>query len=150
MIFSRDYVTRENHCQIASFVTQKSLYMVTHALFYILFYIWQLTNMYIYLYANYSVWLYTIEQLKSQKSTAASLIYCWAEYLFTYKFAWCLFFHKHTYVRARLCFQWINNYIHYKMWDEIIYPCPNFNGAAFEVWEWIGNFMPHFTVYVIS
>ena len=33
MIFTRDFVTRENYWQIASLVTQKSLFMVTHALF---------------------------------------------------------------------------------------------------------------------
>ena len=32
---------------------------------------------------------------------------------------------------------WISNYIHYKVWDEIIYPFTNFNGATIEVWEWI-------------
>ena len=31
---------------------------------------------------------------------------------------------------------WMNNYIHYKVWDEIIYPFPNFNGATVEVCEW--------------
>ena len=36
MIFTRDFVTRENHWQIASLVTQKSLFTVTHALFFIL------------------------------------------------------------------------------------------------------------------
>ena len=30
---------------------------------------------------------------------------------------------------------WISNYIHYKVCDEITYPCPNFSGAAIEVWE---------------
>ena len=35
MIFTRDFVTRENHWQIASLVTQKSLFMVTPALFFI-------------------------------------------------------------------------------------------------------------------
>ena len=35
MIFTRDFVTRENYWQIASLVTQKSLFMVTHALFFI-------------------------------------------------------------------------------------------------------------------
>ena len=25
---------------------------------------------------------------------------------------------------------WISNYIHYKVWDEIIYPFLNFNGAT--------------------
>ena len=35
MIFTRDFVTRENHWRIASLVTQKSLFTVTHALFFI-------------------------------------------------------------------------------------------------------------------
>ena len=26
-------------------------------------------------------------------------------------------------------------YIHHKVWDEIIYPFPNFNGCIVEVWE---------------
>ena len=33
MIFTRDFVTRKNHWQIASLVTRKSLFTVTHALF---------------------------------------------------------------------------------------------------------------------
>ena len=37
----------------------------------------------------------------------------------------------------------------YKLWDELTYLFPNFNGAAVEVWEWISNFIPHFSVYVI-
>ena len=35
MIFTRDFVTRENYWQIASLMTQKSLFTVTHALFFI-------------------------------------------------------------------------------------------------------------------
>ena len=35
MIFTSNFVTRENHWQIASRVTQKSLFTVTHALFFI-------------------------------------------------------------------------------------------------------------------
>ena len=35
MIFTRDFVTRENYWQIASLVTQKSLFTVTYALFFI-------------------------------------------------------------------------------------------------------------------
>ena len=31
------------------------------------------------------------------------------------------------------------------MLDEITYPFPNFNGATVEVWEWISNFITHFT-----
>ena len=30
---------------------------------------------------------------------------------------------------------WISKCTHYKMWDEIIYPFPNFNGFTIEVWE---------------
>ena len=40
---------------------------------------------------------------------------------------------------------WISNYIHYKMRDEITDPLPNFNNFVVEVWEWISNFIPHFT-----
>ena len=39
---------------------------------------------------------------------------------------------------------WISNYIHYKVYDEIIYPFPKFNGAAIELWEWISYFISHF------
>ena len=28
---------------------------------------------------------------------------------------------------------------------EITYPFPNFNGRTVEAWEWISNFIPHFT-----
>ena len=44
----------------------------------------------------------------------------------------------------------INNYIHCKVWDEITYPFPNFNGCTVEVWEWINNFIPLFTGHVIT
>ena len=40
---------------------------------------------------------------------------------------------------------WINDYTHHNMWDKITYPFPNFNGATVEVWEWIRNFISHFT-----
>ena len=50
---------------------------------------------------------------------------------------------------------WINltrktNHIHDKMWDEITYPCQNFNGATVEVLEWISNFISHFIMAVIT
>ena len=45
---------------------------------------------------------------------------------------------------------WICNYIHYDVWDEITYPFPNFNGATIVVWEWMNNFIPHFTRHAIS
>ena len=40
---------------------------------------------------------------------------------------------------------WISNHIHYKMWDEITYPFPNFNSSGIGVWEWMNNFIPHVT-----
>ena len=49
-----------------------------------------------------------------------------------------------------LILAWINNYFHHKMWVEIIYPFPNLSGAAAEVWEWISNFIAHFTGHVIT
>ena len=45
---------------------------------------------------------------------------------------------------------WMSNYIHYEMWDEITFLFPNFNGCTIEVWEWIHNFIPHFTGHVIT
>ena len=45
---------------------------------------------------------------------------------------------------------WIINYIHYKVWDDITFPFPNFNGASVEVWEWMNNIIPHFTEQVIT
>ena len=45
---------------------------------------------------------------------------------------------------------WISNYNHYNLWDEIIYPFPNFNGATVEFWEWVSNFISYFTKYVIT
>ena len=45
--------------------------------------------------------------------------------------------------------EWISNYIHFKVWYEIIYPFPIFNGAV-EVLEWISNFSPHFIGHVIT
>ena len=33
--------------------------------------------------------------------------------------------------------------MHYKVWDEITFPFPNFNSAV-EVWEWTSKFIPQF------
>ena len=41
---------------------------------------------------------------------------------------------------------WISNHMPRKVWDEIIYPFPNFNGCTVEVCEWICNFIPHFII----
>ena len=43
-----------------------------------------------------------------------------------------------------------NNYILYKVWGEITQPFPNSNGATVGVWEWMNNFIPHFTWHVIT
>ena len=45
---------------------------------------------------------------------------------------------------------WMNDYVCYKMSDEITYPFPNFYSAAVEVWEWIRTFISHFTGHVIT
>ena len=44
----------------------------------------------------------------------------------------------------------INNYVYYKVCVEITSPSPNFNSATVEVWEWVNNFIPHFSVHVIT
>ena len=44
----------------------------------------------------------------------------------------------------------MSNNIHYRMWDEITNPFPNFNGATVEVWEWISNFIPHCIEFMIT
>ena len=44
----------------------------------------------------------------------------------------------------------MNDYINSKMWDEITHPFQNVNDAAIDVWEWIDNFIPHFTWRVIT
>ena len=46
--------------------------------------------------------------------------------------------------------EWISNYNHYEVWYEITNPFPKFNGTTFEVWDWIGNFIPHCVMDVIT
>ena len=38
----------------------------------------------------------------------------------------------------------------HRVWDEITYPFPNFNGCTVEVWKWISNFIPHFIMDVTT
>ena len=45
---------------------------------------------------------------------------------------------------------WIRNHMPSKMWDEITYPFPNFNGSTVEVCEWISYFIPHIIMGVIT
>ena len=63
---------------------------------------------------------------------------------------WCwhlgsLYWHGLTLIPA-----WLSNHTPNKVWDEIVYPFPNFNGATIEVWEWIRNSTPHFIMGVIT
>ena len=51
---------------------------------------------------------------------------------------------------ATSLFSWIGKYMHYKMCNQITYPFPNLNGTTVEGWEWISNFIPHFTGHVIT
>ena len=50
-----------------------------------------------------------------------------------------LFYHMGPLSLTRIIFipAWISNYIHH-------------DGATIEVWEWVSNFIPHFTGYVIT
>ena len=50
----------------------------------------------------------------------------------TFETNFCSRFYLHG---ATLVPVWISYCIHYKMWDEIIYPFPTFNGATVEIWE---------------
>ena len=38
----------------------------------------------------------------------------------------------------------INDYIHYKLWDENMYPNPHFNGCTIEIYDRISNLIPLF------
>ena len=58
------------------------------------------------------------------------------------------FLHGLTLISVRIS----NHIIHMlsKVWDEITYSFPNFNGAAVEVWEWIINIIAYFIMDVVS
>ena len=40
--------------------------------------------------------------------------------------------------------------INHKVWDRINNPFPKLKDTAIEVWEWMINFIPNFTEYVIT
>ena len=44
----------------------------------------------------------------------------------------------------------MSNYMGSKLWDEITYPFPNFNGATIGVWEWVSYFISHIIMDVIT
>ena len=52
--------------------------------------------------------------------------------------------------RALWISAWISNYSHHKIRDEIDYALSNFNGCTLEVGESISNFIPHYTMDVIT
>ena len=45
---------------------------------------------------------------------------------------------------------WLSNHMLSKVWDEVTYPFPNFNGCTVEVLEMISYFIPHFIKDVIT
>ena len=45
---------------------------------------------------------------------------------------------------------WISNHIPSKVWDEITYPFPNFDGCIGEVWKWISKFISYLVMGVIT
>ena len=61
-----------------------------------------------------------------------------------------LYLGRPSYLHELTLIPWINNHIHYKMWDEIIYPFTSFNDCTVEVWEWINNFTPLFIGHTIT
>ena len=51
----------------------------------------------------------------------------------------------------RVNLAWISNYIHLKVWDEMTYPFPNFNGSRWSLWmDKSFHFIPHFTGHLIT
>ena len=63
----------------------------------------------------------------------------WEHHIFLQS-TWNFKLHGLTLILTRIC-----NYVYYNVWDKIIHPFPNFNGAIMEVWERISNSIPHFT-----
>ena len=61
-------------------------------------------------------------------------------------------FYQHglTYLSLSVIPAWISNCIHYKVWAELTYTFPNFNGATVEVWEWTSRFNPRCTGHVVT
>ena len=89
------------------------------------------------------------------------------KYIYSYLFRWSINMHLSRWLPISLAiwqYNWgpfykqgltliqssISNHIHYKVWYEITYPFPSFNGATVEVWEWMSNFISHFTGHVIT
>ena len=56
-------------------------------------------------------------------------------------------FYQHRWILIRA---WISNHMPSNVWDEIVYPIPNFNGTAVEVWGWMSNSIPYIITDVIT
>ena len=61
-----------------------------------------------------------------------------------------LVFELHARKWRTLTKTWTSNHLSSKMLDAINYPFPNFNGAAFVVWEWISNCTEYFIMDIIT
>ena len=96
---------------------------------------------------NFVIWVATIIALEVP---VQAMYWTWTCSLLCLLIPWyiCyqvpLYWHGLTLIPA-----WIINYAHCKVWVEITYPFPNFNGCTVKVWGWISNFMPYFTQPVI-
>ena len=106
---------------------------------------------YVFLYTGnlvFSWWLHPMYWIPFTWSTEGYPIvpYIW---LMTGIDTWCCYpdhFYQHG---LTLIPAWISNHIHYIVRDANTYPFMNFNRATVEVWEWISDLIPHFTVHVI-
>ena len=95
-------------------------------------------------------------QCHTWTSVTPVLLVLWARcpvvhwYHVVYVVCWAVVLICWNYNRLTLIPTWITNHMLSKVWDEIIYQFPNFNGFTVEVWEWINNFIPYFLIGVIT
>ena len=86
--------------------------------------------------------LFTIIRLTIHPDTLPTLAQKWSIFI---KQLWPILPSLFNYIRS------MDNYLHTsKVWVEITYLLPNFNGATIDVWEWITIFIPHFIMFVIA
>ena len=67
-------------------------------------------------------------------------------YVYIYRYSNAPFYYN----GLTLILPWLSNHTSAKVWDEIIYPFANFSGCTVEVWELIGNFIPHIITDIIN
>ena len=56
-----------------------------------------------------------------------------------------LYLVSHAWLHGPHLLAWMNNYIYYKVWGEMIYQFTNYNGTTVEVLRFDNSFHPHFT-----